>query len=637
MMHGGGMHGPMHGGMHGAARGQIHGGLHRAEDLLDDVVFGKVYDQKVVVRLVKYLKDYKVRFILAAIAMIIFTLSNVAMPWLVGYTIDGPISHGNLWGWNISNPSLMLLFLAFVANGLLNWGTQWLQLLSMAYIGRGVLFTLRTQMFNHLQKLSLSFYDRHEVGRIMSRVQNDVTALQEVVTSGVLDIVADLLTLGAIVFMMCIMNLKLALITMTVIPVLALVLLVWQKYARSAFMKVRMAISVVNAGLQENISGARVIQSLSREDVNLERFDATNEANLDANLQASRLAAGLLPIIELLMGAAIALVIIVGGAMALDKQLTVGFLITFILYVQRFFDPIRRLSMQYTQLQRAMAGGQRIFEVLDTEPEIVDAPDASELPSIKGEINFDHVSFEYVPGLEVLHDINLKVRPGETIALVGPTGAGKSTLVSLVGRFYEVTRGNMSIDGFDIHNVTQESLRRQIGIVLQDPFLFSETAKENIRYGRADATDEEVIEAARIVGADKFIERLENGYDTELHERGSNLSVGQRQLISFARAVLSDPRILILDEATANVDTQSEVTIQNALRRLLEGRTSLVIAHRLSTIHDADRVIVIDDGKIIETGNHQELLAKNGLYHKLYTMSYTQADSQPPPADESPN
>jgi ABC-type multidrug transport system fused ATPase/permease subunit len=629
-MYGGGMHGPMHGGGRGMMRGQIQGGLRRAEDLQDDVVFGKVYDQKVVIRLVKYLKDYKVRFSLAVVSMIVFTATSVVMPWLVGFTIDEYIAKGNLSG-------LTLMFLAFVGNGLLNWGSQWLELLCMAYIGRGVLFTLRTQMFNHLQKLSLSFYDRHEVGRIMSRVQNDVTAIQEVVSAGILDIVADFLSLGAIIFMLCFMNLRLALITMTVIPVLVIILAVWQKYARNAFMRVRMAISVVNAGLQENISGARVIQSLSRENVNLERFDAMNEANLDANLQASRLAAGLLPATELLMGAATALVVIVGGIQALAGQLLVGQLVAFVIYVQRFFEPIRRLSMQYTELQRAMAGGQRIFEVLDTRPEIMDAPDATELPVIKGEINFENVSFEYVPGLEVLHDINLKIRPGETIAFVGPTGAGKSTMVSLVDRFYEITRGTLSIDGFDIKKVTQESLRRQISIVLQDPFLFSATAKENIRCGRADATDDEIMEAARVVGADQFIRRLENGYDTELHERGSNLSVGQRQLISFARAILSNPRILILDEATANVDTQTEIVIQNALKRLLEGRTSLVIAHRLSTIHDADRLVVLDDGKIAEIGNHRELLAKGGLYHKLYTMSYAQSGSDPSSADQPPH
>jgi ATP-binding cassette subfamily B multidrug efflux pump len=413
-------------------------------------------------------------------------------------------------------------------------------------------------------------------------------------------------------------------------------MVMWQRYARNAFMRVRMAISAVNAGLQENISGARVIQSLSREDLNLQRFDDMNTANFDANVQAGRLTAGIQPATEILMGAGIMLVVIFGGMQVLNNTLTVGALVAFVLYVQRFFDPIRRLTLQYAQLQRAMAGGQRIFEVLDTEPEIVDAPDATDLPTIKGEIIFDHVSFEYIPDLEVLHDINLHVHPGETIALVGATGAGKSTLVSLVARFYEITKGKLTIDGHDIRNVTQSSLRRQIGIVLQEPFLFSGTVRENILYGRSDASEEEVVQAARAVGADDFIQRLDEGYDTVLQERGSNLSVGQRQLVSFARAVLADPRILILDEATANVDTQTEMMIQDALGQLLKGRTSLVIAHRLSTIHDADKVIVLDNGSIVETGTHQELMAKEGTYYHLYTMSYAVGDSEPSGDGESP-
>lgn len=610
--------------LHGAAAyGHMHGELGRSTDLSDEELFGKVYDHTVVTRLARYVGPYKRQLILGVVGMIGFTASSVAMPWLVSLAIDGFISKGDLGG-------LTIILAAFVASGLVNWGGQYLQLICMARVGLGVLFNLRTSMFRHLQKLSLSFYDRNEVGRIMSRVQNDIQALREMVTSGIIVIAGDLLTLVGIIFMLLYMDLRLAAITLAVIPLLVGVMAFWQARARGTFMRVRQAISAVNAGLQENISGVRVIQSLSREDINVERFDALNEAHLDANLQAGRLSGVIMPVVELVVGGAIAMVIVFGGSQVIAGEIGLGVLVGFVLYVQRFFEPVRRLSQQYTQLQRAMAGGQRIFELLDTKPEIVDAPDAIELPPIEGEIRFDHVHFEYVTGVEVLHDINLQVRPGETVALVGATGAGKSTLVSLVGRFYEITEGTLSVDGSNIRSVTQESLRRQMGVVLQDPFLFSGTVKDNIRYGRADATDDELIEAAKVVGADHFIQRLEKGYDTELQERGSNLSVGQRQLLSFARAVLADPRILILDEATANVDTQTEVLIQRALRKVLKGRTSLVIAHRLSTIRDADRLVVLDEGKIVETGTHQELLQKGGLYAHFHAVTYASGESQPP-------
>jgi ATP-binding cassette subfamily B protein len=422
------------------------------------------------------------------------------------------------------------------------------------------------------------------------------------------------------------MNVKLALITLTVIPVLAVVMILWQNYSKAAFLKVRQAISIVNAGLQENISGARVIQSLSRENVNYQKFDAQNYANFDANVSATKLAGGLQPIVELLMGIAIAIVIIYGGAQSISGKLLIGDLVAFVLYTQKFFDPIRDLSVWYTELQRSMAGGQRIFEVLDTKIEIVDKPGAGVLPPIKGEINYDHVCFQYIKDREVLHDISLHINPGETVAFVGTTGAGKSTMVALVDRFYEVTKGAVTIDGYDVRAVTQQSLRKQIGVVLQEPFLFSGTIRENIIYGREDATEEKMIEAAKAVGAHDFISRFEKGYDTVLQERGSNLSQGQRQLISFARAVLSDPKILILDEATANIDTQTEVIIQQALKRLLLGRTSLVIAHRLSTIHDANLVVVMEHGQIKEMGNHKELIEKKGAYYHLYTMSYAYDD-----------
>jgi ATP-binding cassette subfamily B protein len=597
--------------------------------------------------MVKYIKPYKLDAVLASVSMVISTLTTLFMPLLFTDAINivqtgdasklDPIVRFLLNLFNVQGSSHIVtaIFIIFVINGLIAWGAQYVQQYSMANIGHGILLTLRNQMFGHLQQLSLSFYDRNEVGRIMSRVQNDVGSLQELLSNGVLLVFADLITLVGIIVIILTMDYRLALLTMTVIPFLAVVMILWQNYSKMAFLRVRQAISIVNADLQENISGARVIQSLSRENVNFQRFDNMNETNFDANVSATRLAGALQPIVELLMGIALALVIIYGGSQVLHGKLLVGSLVGFVLYTQRFFDPIRDLSVWYTELQRAMAGGQRIFEVLDSKIEVKDAPDAKELPTIKGEISYNNVSFQYIEGREVLHDINLKIQPGETVAFVGTTGAGKSTMVALVDRFYEVSKGSVTIDGIDIRTVTQESLRKQIGVVLQEPFLFSGTVKDNIIYGREYATDEKVIEAAKAVGAHDFIMRFDKGYDTVLQERGSNLSQGQRQLISFARAVLSDPRILILDEATANIDTQTEVIIQEALKKLLKGRTSLVIAHRLSTIHDANMVVVMENGKIVEKGNHKELIEKKGIYYHLYTMSYAYSDEKAAPPDKS--
>ena len=605
------------GGMFQGVRGMHAGGMHSptTDNLTDENILGKAYDNKVVMRLFSYLRGNYKYAILSLIAVIIYTIANVCIPLFIMLGIDQGINNGSV-------TALHVIGLGFLLLTLVHFGANYLQFVFVAKVGQEILYALRLHMFNHLQALSPSFFHRTPVGRIMSRSQSDVLQLQELFEMMVVSL-ADILSLGGIIVVMLVVDWQLALVSLSIIPILFLVLGYWQRFARRSFMRIRRAIAMVNGEYNQNITGVRVVQSLNRQDENLKHFNELNREHLNANLQASRFSGGLQPTVELLIGIGLGFgVVLFGGVLAQRGDLDWGVLVAFALWIQRFFEPVRHLTMQYSQFQRAMAAGVRLFELIDLEPEVNDGPNAIKMPTVEGNIQFKNASFHYVEGVEVLQNIDLEIKAGENVALVGSTGAGKSTFVTLIHRFADVTKGSILIDGYDIKEVGRQSLVNQMSMVLQDPFLFSGTVKENIRYNHDSATDEDVYNAAKAVGADEFISALDNGYDSVLAERGVNLSVGQRQLLSFARAVVGDPRILILDEATASIDTHTEVLIQNALQKILKGRTSIVIAHRLSTIRNADKIVVLDHGKVAEVGNHEQLLNKRGVYSRLYAINY---------------
>ncbi len=579
--------------------------------------YDKSFDPRIARRLVEFIRPYNWRVIIALLFMGGASAASVAGPYFVKVAIDSGLAVKNL-------DVLRQTVLIFVLVSLVQWVCTYYRVRHMAIVGQAVIYDLRKALFAHLQKLSINFYSRYSVGRVITRVINDVEVLRDFLTWGMLAIVRDIFVLAGIIIAMLGMNLRLSLITFTVLPLMALATYIFRRAARRNYRKVRAAISWVNSVLAENINAVRVVQAFSRQKTNYDHFSGyTNKYHLQMSLTSARITSLYYPVVDVLGAIATALVVWLGGTAVLGEQISAGVLVAFVLYIDRFFEPIRDLFRRIDALQTTMAGGERILGLLDTEIEVQDQVDACAIPSIKGDVQFDNVSFHYSDDpTPVLSNIDLNIPAGFTVALVGETGAGKTTLVKLLSRFHDPTEGIVWVDGYDLKAIKQSSLRSQMGIVLQDPFLFNGTVKENIKFGRLNSSDEEIIEAAKAVGAHEFIVNLKDGYETIVQEGGVLLSVGQRQLISFARALLADPRILILDEATSSVDTQTEQIIQKALIRLLQGRTSFVIAHRLSTITNANLIVVVHNGQIIEQGTHDELIEQRGYYFELYKTGF---------------
>ncbi len=578
-------------------------------------IFGKAYDHKVISRLIPFLKPQKKLLLMAFSAMLIFVITQSSFPYIIKIGIDNHILNQDIEG-------LTWVFIAFISIAFINWVSGYLQEIFASRMSQGVLQNLRSKLFAHLQKLPMSFYDKTEVGRLMSRMHGDVGQLQEVGALIVATLGELLSLIGIIVFLM-IMSFKLAIITLIVVPVLFILLIVWQKLAKRLYIENRISHSITINNLAETINGSKIIQILTRQKTNMNSFDTKNSHLLKTSKSATYVSSGVLPGVDFLTSIAISLVIFFGSKM-IGQSLDIGVLIAFVMYVQRFFDPLRQITMSYTQFQRAMASGNRIFEIMDIEPDIIDAKHCKKLTNVKGNIEFNNLSFSYAANKPVLNNINLKIKSGETLAIVGHTGSGKTTLISLLSRLYNLplNNGSINIDGVNIQDITRDSLLDHMAIVLQEPFLFSGTIMDNIKYRLTEASEEDVIKASKTVNAHQFIKNLELGYKTPILERGSNLSTGQRQLISFARAILSNPKILILDEATANIDSTTEDLIQKALKNLVYERTAIIIAHRLSTIREADNIAVMDQGNLIEVGNHKKLIQSNGLYKKLYDFNY---------------
>jgi ATP-binding cassette subfamily B multidrug efflux pump len=579
-------------------------------------------------RMAAYLRPYRLQLLVVALFVTVSTVLRLYGPMLIGRAIDQFIATGDAAGLRTLAFGILAIYLsAGVASTV--------QGLIMVTLGQRFVSDIRAGLFSHMQIMSMAFHDRNQVGDLMSRITNDSDTIQQVVGFALVQVLSSVVLIIWIIWQMLVLNWAYALISLSVVPLMGLATLWVSNQARKAFRVTRQSIGDVNAELEEGISGVREVQAFSREETNIEQFRQSNAVNRDANIKAVAYTSALVPTLEALGFFGIAVVVGVGGVLLLRGQplagsaISLGLIITFLGYAQRFNMPISQISVMWTNIQSAIAGVERIFELLDEIPEVQEKVDAKEMHAIEGAVTLENVEAEYVSGEPVLKGINLSAQPGETVAIVGPTGAGKTTIINLLPRFWDVTGGSVRIDGVDVRDVQLHSLRQQIGIVLQDTYLFSSSVMDNIRFSRSDASDEEVISAAKLAQAHDFIERLPDGYETVLGERGSGLSQGQRQLLAIARAALADPRILILDEATSSVDTRTEQRIQAALNDLLKGRTSFVIAHRLSTIRSADQVLVLRDGEIIERGTHEGLLAQRGFYYELYMNQFRRQEDAP--------
>ncbi|WP_249897773.1 ABC transporter ATP-binding protein [Paenibacillus sp. PK3_47] len=586
----------------------------------DDDQIDKAFDWKQFTRLFSYMKPYAKQMLpLVSVLMILGTVTKLTVPFLTSMAIDKAIAPKE------GSPSLTLLYtltVSVIVLYLIQWIAGVYRIKYTNVIGQRVIYDLRSDLFRHIQKLSFNFFDKRPAGSVLVRVTNDINSLQDLFTNGVVNLMIDCVQLVGITVILLLINWKLGLAVMITVPVMFFVSTKLRQKIRIAWQDVRMKNSRINSHLNESIQGIRVTQAYTQEQENMNYFDSMNMDSRKSWNKASAMNQAFGPIIEITGGFGTMILFWFGAYLIQSGELTVGFLVAFSTYVSNFWDPINRLGQMYNQLLVAMASSERIFEYLDEQPSVQDKPGAKPLPKIQGDIRFNKVVFEYEKGRAALKGIDLDVKAGQSIALVGHTGSGKSTIINLIGRFYDIKSGTLTIDGLDVRDVTLQSLREQIGIVLQDTFIFSGTIRDNIRFGRLDATDEEIEEVAKAVDAHEFIMKLPGGYDTEVEERGSALSMGQRQLLSFARALLADPRILILDEATASIDTETEIKIQEALKLLLQGRTSFIVAHRLSTIRHADKIVVLDHGEIKEEGTHAELTAKDGIYNGLIEAQF---------------